>query len=114
MKHLTATEATRLGLYTLAALVGAFVVVWGIIHKDTQQVALGLGLLVTGGTAAPNVNRTKLPALPGVDDETLPVQADSVKDAYADDGEGETVDLHEGGADPLEASEEVTGGKHGK
>lgn len=58
MKNLTPAEATRLGVYLIGALIGAFMTVWGIIHSDAALIAAGLTALGLGGVAAPNVGTT--------------------------------------------------------
>jgi len=56
--NLTAAEATRLGIYILGALLGAFMVGLGALRGDWQLIAAGTPLIGISGTAGVNISRT--------------------------------------------------------
>lgn len=44
----------RLAVYVAAAIGGLVAIIWGTIHNEPSTIATGIGLLVSGGLAAPN------------------------------------------------------------
>ncbi len=56
MKNLTPAQLMRLAGYFVAVLLGAFMVIWGVVHGDAALVTAGIGLIGTGGIAGANIN----------------------------------------------------------
>lgn len=52
----------RILVYLLTALIGAVLIVWGMIHADPAMIATGAGYLGVGGLAAGNTHPSTDPA----------------------------------------------------